>query len=173
MKDSNFVNTWNSALIDNYYTQWRNNPDSVDENWNAFFHGFEWANNEKASTVSSLEKRVDKEQSSQILSDASKQARFTGAIYAFRSIGHTQAHFNPLLDTVKENQRLQLDSLGFSEKDLNDIYNTGNYLRGKKCLYASSYHSSSRLTVARLGLNIFIYKKRMSVVGSNPKWNLT
>lgn len=132
MKDSNFVNTWNSALIDNYYTQWRNNPDSVDENWNAFFYGFEWANNEKASAVSSLEKSLDKEQSSQVLSDASKQARFTGAIYAFRSIGHTQAHFNPLLDTVRENPRLQLDRLGFSEKDLNDIYNTGNYLRGKK-----------------------------------------
>ena len=120
MNRSTFASQWNSNLIEDYYRQWQEGK-GLDPKWNAFFQGFEVAQNGNYS-----------EPSDNRSVDSSKQARVIGAIYAYRSIGHTQAQLNPLEDEVEKNPRLKLDRLGFEEKELNDVYHTGNYLNGKQ-----------------------------------------
>jgi 2-oxoglutarate dehydrogenase E1 component len=131
MTNPTFATRWNADVIDERYAQWLDDPSSVEATWAAFFEGFELAREDLGKNGAAA---APKASSSSSTTDnaAIKQARFTGAIYAFRSIGHTQADVNPLLKEVPRNPRLTLERLGFSEADLDDIYWTGNYLDGSR-----------------------------------------
>jgi 2-oxoglutarate dehydrogenase E1 component len=125
MKQSTIASRWNADLIDDKYESWLTSPDSLDPEWRAFFEGFELAqsNEAPASLLTSSAKLRD-------VSFASKQSRLIGAIYAYRSIGHTIAKFNPLTKDAPFNPRLTLERLGFDETDLDTTFHTGNYLGG-------------------------------------------
>ena len=122
MKHPTFANRWNADLVDEKYAQWQDDPSALDPAWKAFFEGFELGRDGQANG------------SATAASDAAaiKQARFTGAIYAYRSIGHTQANINPLFREVPANPRLSLERLGFSEAELDEVYWTGNFLDGTR-----------------------------------------
>ncbi|MBN1404064.1 MAG: 2-oxoglutarate dehydrogenase E1 component [Opitutales bacterium] len=131
MKNPSFATRWNLDLIDALYGQWQANPESVDAKWQAFFEGFELAMDRGDASPASAVKEAG--QDAAALSDyARKQARFVGAIYSYRSIGHTQAHLNPLDEEVMLNPRLSLARLGFDEGELDEVYDTGNYMGGMK-----------------------------------------
>ncbi len=123
MKHSTIANRWNVDLIDENYDLWRTSPESLDAEWRAFFEGFELAHSSAQSDIASVSP-------SYADSDASKQARAIGLIYAYRSIGHTIAAFNPLTKEKPVNPRLTLERLGFTEADLDRVFHTGNYLGG-------------------------------------------
>jgi 2-oxoglutarate dehydrogenase E1 component len=123
MKHSTIASRWNADLIDQNYEDWISNPQSVDPEWRAFFEGFELAQNTGNTDINSVSP-------SKADSDATKQARAIGLIYAYRSIGHTIAKFNPLDHDAPVNPRLTLERLGFVESDLDLIFHTGNYLGG-------------------------------------------
>jgi 2-oxoglutarate dehydrogenase E1 component len=121
MTKPSFATRWNADLIDRNYAVWLEDPDALDPVWRAFFEGFALAGGGHPTAAAAP-----------IAADAVKQARFTGAIFAYRSIGHTQADINPLRKEVAPNPRLSLERLGFSEADLDDVYWTGNYLDGAR-----------------------------------------
>ena len=124
MTYSTLASRWNAELIDQNYETWRSNPDSLNSEWRAFFEGFQLAHNNGTN---------DSDAHSEITptsETASKQARLIGAIYAYRSIGHTVANFNPLSKEPQFNPRLTLERLGFEESDLDKVFHTGNYLNG-------------------------------------------
>lgn len=127
MKNPTFANRWNADLIDQHYEEWLETPEKLDPAWRAFFEGFELASGNGsiagAGETGSIDKRA-------LAEYAIKQSCFTGAIFAYRSIGHTQARINPLLKEAPENPRLALKRLGFDEKDLDEVFWTGNYLDG-------------------------------------------
>jgi len=123
MKHSTIASRWNADLIDQNYEAWLTGPDSVDPEWRAFFEGFELAQNNGSSDIQNVAP-------SKADSDATKQARAIGLIFAYRSIGHTIAHFNPLEQDAPTNPRLTLERLGFTEEDLDRTFHTGNYLGG-------------------------------------------
>ena len=124
MKNISFATRWNADLLDNYYESWLSDPNSVDPKWQAFFEGFQLGLQQTPPFTGVQEDVAD--------SIGILQARVIGAIYAFRSIGHTEATFNPLLDTVPFNPRLSLDRLGIEEEHLDQEAFTGNYLGGLK-----------------------------------------
>ena len=124
MKNLNFATRWNAGLIDSQYAIWQKKPDCLDREWRAFFEGFELGRTSPSREPESIG------QGDSV--NPRKQARFTGAIYAYRSIGHTQATIDPLAKKTPDNPRLSLKRLGFEESDLGDSYDSGNYLGGKK-----------------------------------------
>ena len=124
-KHSNIASPWNADLIDQNYEQWRSNPETLTPEWRAFFEGFE-IGQDTAATIS--ETNIAGGDNSE--SDASKQSRAIGLIYAYRSIGHTIADFNPLTKERPFNPRLTLGRLGFDQSDLESVFHTGNYLGG-------------------------------------------
>ena len=125
MKNLNFATNWNADLIESQHSIWLNNPDSLDSDWRAFFEGFDLGQTTPIPEVSA-----------DIISSGSEDSRmqacFTGAIWAFRSLGHTQANIDPLAKEAPHNPRLSFDRLGFEKSDLGRIYDTGNYLGSRK-----------------------------------------
>ena len=122
MNPLSFASRANSDILDDRFREWRNNPGSVDPEWQAFFEGFELASKYGNGHAAGAETTGTTESS-----DPRKQARVIGAIYAYRSMGHTQARFNPLVKEVTENPRLSLKRLGLEEEDLDQVYDTGNF----------------------------------------------
>ncbi|MFA5257731.1 MAG: 2-oxoglutarate dehydrogenase E1 component, partial [Opitutales bacterium] len=131
MKNPSFATQWNVDLLDELYGQWQNDPQSVESKWQAFFEGFELALGGAAFKPAAAAQGAVLDAES-LAEYARKQARFVGAIYAYRSIGHTQAHINPLIEEVAPNPRLETEHLGFKEGELDEVYDTGNYLGGVK-----------------------------------------
>ena len=125
MNHSTIANRWNADLIDEKYEIWRTGPENLDEEWRAFFTGFTLASEEyyNESDIASITPTSAD-------NDATRQARAIGLIYAYRSIGHTIAAFNPLTKEAPSNPRLTLERLGFEESDLDLFFHTGNYLGG-------------------------------------------
>ncbi|MFP4166028.1 MAG: 2-oxoglutarate dehydrogenase E1 component [Opitutales bacterium] len=132
MRHSSIASHWNADVIDQNYETWLTQPDSLDPEWRAFFEGFELAEENGAKTRKRTPEQIDGAEGGLTETDAIKQARFIGAIYSFRSIGHTIARFNPLTKAPPHNPRLTLERLGFSEEDLDNVYHTGNYLNGSR-----------------------------------------
>jgi 2-oxoglutarate dehydrogenase E1 component len=102
----------NLDLIEENYHRWRQNPETVDSGWSAFFEGFELGilpqrNGAAAAAAPRTEVR-----------EGQLQTRADGLVYAYRTLGHTIARVNPLADKRPENPLLTLRELGFSEKDL-------------------------------------------------------
>ncbi|CAA6677919.1 MULTISPECIES: 2-oxoglutarate dehydrogenase E1 component [unclassified Lentimonas] len=124
MKHSTIASRWNADLIDQNYETWLSSPASLTPEWRAFFEGFELAQSSGSKTSATT---ADYSASDTI---ASKQSRLIGAIYAYRSIGHTIAKFNPLTKEAPMNPRLTLERLGLDEADLDTVFHTGNYLNG-------------------------------------------
>lgn len=123
MKHSTIASRWNADLIDQKYEAWLSDPQSIDAEWRAFFEGFELAQSTSEIDIANVSP-------SSADSDATRQARAIGLIYAYRSIGHTIAKFNPLDHDAPTNPRLTLERLGFTEADLDRVFHTGNYLGG-------------------------------------------
>ncbi len=123
MSNGKLASGLNVDLFDEMHSKWLTSPDSLDPTWKAFFEGFELGTSLDQAKDSDFEGQFSEVQSN-------KQARFIGLIYAYRSLGHTIAKFNPLAKESNANPRLTLDRLGFETSDLDSIYNTGNYLGG-------------------------------------------
>ena len=123
MKNLSVANRWNADLIDQKYELWLEDPNAVEADWKAFFEGFELGQTRSPSTGGTLSGE-----------DAIKQAHVLSAIDKYRSVGHAQAHINPLEDRPQEDPRLTLKALHLSEQDLNNKYFTGNYLDGSNIL---------------------------------------
>jgi len=99
----------NLNLIEENYRRWRENPESVDSSWSAFFEGFELGNlpERNGATVAEAEAR-----------EAALQTRVDGLVYAYCSLGHTIARVDPLAERRPENPLLRLSEFGFKESDL-------------------------------------------------------
>ncbi|MFC0537345.1 2-oxoglutarate dehydrogenase E1 component [Pelagicoccus mobilis] len=122
-----FATRSNADLIDLNYEKWKADPASVDEKWQAFFEGFELA------LQTAPKRRAATKGTSSVDSDASaaKQMNVSSLIYAYRSLGHTQAKINPLDEFVPANPHLAIEEFGLSEADLDSTFNSGHFLDGQ------------------------------------------
>ena len=161
MKQTSLASRWNADLIDQNYSIWLQQPESLDPEWRAFFEGFELASSEDNGGIRDVHP-------SQSDSDATKQARAIGLIYAYRSIGHTIAKINPLSKEAPINPRLTLERLGFSEKDLDQVIHTGNYLGGVEMPSANSLNASKKPTATPSAASISTYRKPRNAAGFRP-----
>ncbi len=119
---SHISSRFNAALLDEKFEQWSHDPQSVEENWAAFFEGFELGSTlpKKGGPNGAPAMEVNSQEPDLRLSE--DQLAFRGKVvslvYNYRTLGHTQAHINPLEDHGPVNPRLQLKSFGLSEADL-------------------------------------------------------
>ncbi|RME66721.1 MAG: 2-oxoglutarate dehydrogenase E1 component, partial [Verrucomicrobia bacterium] len=112
----------NLELVDAYYEKWKQDPQSVDESWRVFFQGFDLA----AGTATTARNgngatRIDHHLA---------QSKVSSLIYAYRSIGHAQAHLDPLSPPPPPHPRLSLSEFGLTEADLPIRFAAINYLDG-------------------------------------------
>ena len=115
---TSFANRFNADLIEENHQRWLLDPASVDATWSAFFEGFELGSTASAN-------------GSAPTGDAGLQTRVDGLVYAYRTLGHTIAHLDPLTKSAPDNPLLSLRELGFSEKDFDLTVSSKYFLGGR------------------------------------------
>ncbi len=128
--NSSFTARWNEALLDENYEQWRQNPRSVDADWAAFFEGFELglarpvSRNGAAPTEAPAATTPPSR-------NGSVETRVEALVYAYRTLGHTLAHLDPLEEEAPANELLSLKEFGFEPADL-DLTVSSRFFRDAK-----------------------------------------
>ena len=93
---------WNQGAIEAAYERWRRDPASVDATWQAFFEGFELAQ-QRGPTPEDTE--------------ATAQTRVVRLIAAYREIGHFQAHLDPLSEGPQGLPKVERDEGEQSDRE--------------------------------------------------------
>jgi 2-oxoglutarate dehydrogenase E1 component len=147
MNSLEFPSRANADLIEATYRAWLDNPDSVDPTWRAFFQGFSLGSN-----GASLHSANGTTEAAAIMADSLKQAQVHSLIYHYRSIGHIQAHLDPLSDPPPPSPRLALGEFGLSEADLEKTFDVGHYLAGGQMKLGQLVENLRQTYCGRIGV---------------------
>lgn len=129
---SSVSSRFNADLLEQKYDQWCEDPQSVDADWCAFFEGFELGTAQlkqrgnAAAATSSAGGNVADEHSLNF------RGKVVSLVYNYRTLGHTQAHLNPLDESGARNPRLELSQFGLGEGDLDREASTQFFRTGQK-----------------------------------------
>jgi len=124
-------------LLDEKYSRWKQDPESVEKTWSAFFEGFELGLTQKPNGAAAKTARGETGAAAPAAAalgadgETPLQPRIEGLVYAYRTLGHTVAQVDPLTDERPEQPLLSLRELGFSEKDF-DLDVSSKFWRGGK-----------------------------------------
>lgn len=90
----------NAAVIEAAYEAWLKDHNAVDPTWRAFFQGFTLGSNGASPAVALASAAGSDAQAHAAtpIIDSLKQSRVHQLINAYRSIGHLEAHLDPLSD---------------------------------------------------------------------------
>jgi 2-oxoglutarate dehydrogenase E1 component len=113
----------NTAFLEELHEAWKTDPSSVDPTWRAFFEGFELGCQLRPplrSTSATIKNGPSPE-----FGNVLPQARIYNLLFAYRALGHTLAHLDPLGLTPEENSDLSLSTFRFTEADLDSIFDSG------------------------------------------------
>lgn len=102
------INRANLEYIEQLYTDFKSNPESLSLEWKSFFEGVEFAQDGKFG-----------------MSD--KELAVFQLIQAYRAEGHTEADLNPLY-APKASELLSLARFGLTDKDLNSSFQIGSLI---------------------------------------------
>jgi 2-oxoglutarate dehydrogenase E1 component len=124
--DSNRVSRTDAASAENgpqlesLYAQWKQDPSSVDEQWNAFFAGFELGCQQppRRGSAGAAAQNGNVPATTASLTDRLKQAKVDALVGAYRRLGHQAAKVDPLNLRKRTVPELSLDYMGLSEADL-------------------------------------------------------
>jgi 2-oxoglutarate dehydrogenase E1 component len=89
-----FATHLNLDLLEENYRRWQENPEDVDSSWSAFFEGFELGDMPLRNGAAALAPTPERAAAP----ESPLQTRIDGLVYAYRTLGHTIAHLNPLAD---------------------------------------------------------------------------
>ena len=114
MDKFSFLGNSELSSIDQLYQQYKQDPGSVDESYQKFFQGFDFAlENYQQPTSSGL---VDKE------------FLVLNLIHGYRQRGHLFTKTNPVRTRRKYYPTLDVENFDLSEKDLDTVFQAGNEL---------------------------------------------
>jgi 2-oxoglutarate dehydrogenase E1 component len=110
---------FNADLLEEQYALWCADARSVEPTWAAFFEGFELGSAQirpRAGEVAPAAAAPAPPPGAEV--DQAFYGKVVSLVYNFRTLGHTQAHINPLSDRPERNPRLSLEQYGFADADL-------------------------------------------------------
>lgn len=111
----------NEALIDELHQRWLADRRSVSEEWAAFFEGFELG----------FGRAADLEQKESAPTTASPlQSRIDDLVDAYRTLGHTTAHLDPLSPVAPSNPQLDLDQFGLVAANMDEVVSSRYFRKG-------------------------------------------
>jgi 2-oxoglutarate dehydrogenase E1 component len=113
----------NETLIDEMHQRWLADRQSVSPDWAAFFEGFELG-------LARLKK--EEEAAASGIGSSPLQARVDALVAAYRSIGHTASHLNPLAPSAPEPPLLAPSEFGFTEADMKEVVSSRHFQQGRQ-----------------------------------------
>ena len=122
--NSNVSARLNADLLEQQYVLWKDQPRAVDPTWSAFFEGFELglAQTDGLPTAPPA--------GASLAEERAVGYQLFSLIYAYRSLGHTQAWLDPLATSGRRNPVLAVTEFGFKEADLEREFATNYFLDG-------------------------------------------
>ena len=139
-KKTSFLSGINSEFINQFYSEYLSDPNSLPESWRNFFDGLSedekliledlkgpsWSPEKKIKKIDIKTASLENNQSSEInslasIKEASKDSvRAIMLIRAYRIRGHLIANLDPLSIQIKEEHpELKPETYGFTKKDFN------------------------------------------------------
>ena len=106
MDKYSYVANAHGSYIDQMYNDYHTDNNSVDESWQKFFEGFDFA----------IAKYGEDGVGSDSLNEKEIQVHYL--IHAYRSRAHLRANTNPVRTRKDRGPRLDLEDFGLSQKDL-------------------------------------------------------
>ncbi|MEN6441619.1 MAG: 2-oxoglutarate dehydrogenase E1 component [Syntrophobacter sp.] len=97
----------NAEFIDSQYRKWKEDPQGLGREWQAFFEGFELSSSAARTDAGFCEK-----------GELLKQAYVQELIYRYRDLGHLLSCLDPLAQCPTSHPLLDLSAFGLSESDL-------------------------------------------------------
>jgi 2-oxoglutarate dehydrogenase E1 component len=123
MKDFSYITNSHPSYIENLYSEFVKNPNSVDAELKKFFEGFDFAViNGSAATSGQIAG------SASVDADWMKEIRVYRLILGYRNKGHLLAKTNPIRERKDRGANLDLPFFGLSDTDLNTVFQAGNIL---------------------------------------------
>jgi 2-oxoglutarate dehydrogenase E1 component len=126
MKDFSYITSSHPAYIENLYTDFKNNPESVDVDLRKFFEGFDFAvssqngnGNGKPAVVSEI--------SPVSVTNLDKEFAVYQLILAYRKKGHLISKTNPIRERKDRNANLALSYFGLNDRDLQTEFVAGKF----------------------------------------------
>ncbi len=113
----------NAAFLEELHESWKTDPSSVDPSWRAFFEGFELGCQLRPPTRSGSVTAPE-------FRDVLSQGRLYNLLFAYRALGHTLAHLDPLGLTPEDNADLSISTFRFTEADLDSVFDSGTLAGG-------------------------------------------
>lgn len=101
--------------IDGLYADYKNSPDNVDESWQKFFEGFEFASS-----------KWDDGQASQADDFSNDEIKVFNLIDRYREYGHLVSDTNPVRQRLNRNAGVELKDVGLSDADLDKEFYAGH-----------------------------------------------
>jgi len=122
----------NASVIEAAYESWLKDHDSVDPTWRAFFQGFTLGAGgpTPAAALSDAASSPARAHATAPIIDSLKQSRVHHLINTYRSIGHLDAHLDPLSDPPPPHPKLSLAQFSLGDEDLDTVFDLGTYLGG-------------------------------------------
>ncbi len=121
--DQHVPNTLSLAFSEELYAAWRENPDSVPENWRNYFASLSLGESVSAADAAMVGRRQ--------LELAERQNRVDQLIRNYRVRGHNIARVNPLGPPPPPPEELTLDHYDFTEADLDLPFSAGSLAPGE------------------------------------------
>lgn len=100
--------------IDELYTSYQNDPESIDSSWKKFFEGVDFMQTNYNGAVSTP------------VSGASKELLVRNLIFEYRSLAHLKADTNPVRGRRPHVVNFKLKNFGLSKSDLNKEFEVGH-----------------------------------------------
>ncbi len=110
MDNFSFIGNSSIDVIDSLYSQYKKDPESVEESYKLFFEGFDF-----------VLKNYDTTESGQI----GKEFKVLNLIHGYRQRGHLFTHTNPVRTRRKYYPTLGIENFGLTDEDLNTIFQAG------------------------------------------------
>ncbi len=109
-----YIGNGDPAVIEGFYRQYLESPESLDSGWRKFFEGFEFARTTLDGLSAPAPERF------------SKEANVLNLIGAYRQRGHLFTKTNPVRTRRKYDGPLVLEAFNLGEKDLDTVFQAGN-----------------------------------------------
>jgi 2-oxoglutarate dehydrogenase E1 component len=116
MDKFSYLGTSDVNAVEELFSQFQKDPNSVDKSWQDFFKGFEFARTDYSSSGGGIPENV------------AKEFKVMNLISGYRSRGHLFTKTNPVRQRRTYQPTLDLVNFDLSEKDLDTVFQAGNQI---------------------------------------------
>lgn len=123
MKDFSYITNSHPAYIENLYTDYQKDPESIDVDLRKFFEGFDFALSNGSGKTNGAPVTAGIPQNIQL----DKEFSVYRLIQAYRNKGHLVAKTNPIRERKDRHANLELKYFGLDDKDLQTEFFAGKF----------------------------------------------